>query len=307
MRKKTHEQFIQEVYDLYKDEYTVSGKYINTDTKILMKHNKCDNTWMSTPYDFLGKKSHCPECAKLNLSKLKTKSSVQYKKEVFDLVGDEYTVLGEYTANNKSILMKHNKCGREYTVRPINFLRKEGNRCFDCTLIKSNKQYKKEVFDLVGDEYTVLGEYKTTKIKILMRHDICGYEYRVRPMEFLSGNRCPKCAKTSKPSRKELALLSFIQSIYKGKIIHGDKSILEGKEIDILLPNKLLGFEFNGTYWHSRKFKPEGYHKDKTKRAAIKGAKLIHIAEKQWDKMNISIKSMVKNQIQMKENSINEY
>ncbi len=93
--------------------------------------------------------------------------------------------------------------------------------------------------------------------------------------------------KTTKQFKKEVS----------GGIIQGDRQILEGKEIDILIPELSLGFEFNGTYWHSDKFKPRGYHQNKTELAASKGICLIHISEKRWDKMNLSIKSMITNKI----------
>jgi hypothetical protein len=35
-------------------------------------------------------------------------------------------------------------------------------------------------------------------------------------------------------------------------------------EIDIYLPELKLGFEFNGLYWHSNKFKEKNYHLNKT-------------------------------------------
>ena len=36
-KRKTHDTFIKEVYDLVNDEYIVLGNYINNKTKILMK------------------------------------------------------------------------------------------------------------------------------------------------------------------------------------------------------------------------------------------------------------------------------
>ena len=41
---------------------------------------------------------------------LMLKSTEQYKQEVFDIVGNEYEVIGKYTGNKKHILMKHNLC-----------------------------------------------------------------------------------------------------------------------------------------------------------------------------------------------------
>ena len=44
-RKRTHDQFVKEVFDLVGNEYTVLGQYTNTDTKILIKHNICKHEY----------------------------------------------------------------------------------------------------------------------------------------------------------------------------------------------------------------------------------------------------------------------
>ena len=69
-----------------------------------------------------------------------------------------------------------------------------------CTLVFLFCFFKKEVFNLVGDEYTVLGDYVNNKVKILMRHNVCGNEYTTRPNDFQQGHRCPICLKNSKES-----------------------------------------------------------------------------------------------------------
>lgn len=52
-------------------------------------------------------------------------------------------------------------------------------------------------------------------------------------------------------SNLEIELQSFIESIYKGPIIKNDRKVLDGKELDVYLPEKNLAIEFNGLYWHS--------------------------------------------------------
>ena len=51
--------------------------------------------------------------------------------------------------------------------------------------------------DLVGDEYSVLGEYTNAITKIKVRHNTCGYEYNVRRNHFLNGRRCPNCSEST--------------------------------------------------------------------------------------------------------------
>lgn len=68
-RKKTQQEFNNAVYDLYGDEFIVTGTFQNTYTKIDLFHNKCSNTICVKPSDFLLKKTYCPYC---NQSALET-------------------------------------------------------------------------------------------------------------------------------------------------------------------------------------------------------------------------------------------
>jgi hypothetical protein len=68
--------------------------------------------------------------------------------------------------------------------------------------------------------------------------------------------------------------------IGKDLCILNDRTILDGKEIDIYIPSKKIGIEFNGTYWHSTEVKLDrNYHLEKSKLAEQKGVRLIHIYE----------------------------
>ena len=43
-KRKTHEEFVEEVEEKYKGEYTVLGQYTNNKNKILMRHNTCSHS-----------------------------------------------------------------------------------------------------------------------------------------------------------------------------------------------------------------------------------------------------------------------
>ena len=64
--------------------------------------------------------------------------------------------------------------------------------------------------------------------------------------------------------------------------IKSDRTVLSGWEIDIYIPSKKLGIEFNGTYWHSALYKDKNYHLNKSKLAEEAGIRLIHIYEHEW-------------------------
>lgn len=101
-------------------------------------------------------------------------------------------------------------------------------------------------------------------------------------------------------------VVDFIRSITSEQIIINDRKVLDGKEIDILIPSLSLAFEYNGVYSHiyrpnedtESRVKGRYYHLNKTLEAAKKNIKLIHIFSDDW-KYNPDIwKSIITNQLQ---------
>lgn len=93
-------------------------------------------------------------------------------------------------------------------------------------------------------------------------------------------NLLDKVAIRSSESRGEQEVLNFIGPDI---CVQHDRKILEGREIDILIPSKNIGIEFDGTYWHSTAAKTDrNYHINKSKLAEQKGIRLIHIYEYEW-------------------------
>jgi hypothetical protein len=106
-------------------------------------------------------------------------------------------------------------------------------------------------------------------------------------------------------SKLEKELVDFIKEIYNKEIITNDTSLLNGKEIDICIPDLKLGIEFNGTYYHSDFFKRDkNYHINKTKECNKKGVELIHIWDSDWIYKKEIIKSILKNKLHITDNKI---
>ena len=100
-------------------------------------------------------------------------------------------------------------------------------------------------------------------------------------------------------SGKELKLLNFIKDNYDGEIITSDRKILNGKELDIYLPEIKLAFEFNGIYWHNELNKDKNYHSEKTNLTKQQNINLFHIYEDDWDFRQNIIKSMILNKLNL--------
>lgn len=58
---------------------------------------------------------------------------------------------------------------------------------------KTHEQFVAEVEAMEGGDYTVIGTYNLSHLKLDMKHNVCDTIYPVRPSDFIKGNRCPKC------------------------------------------------------------------------------------------------------------------
>ena len=131
----------------------------------------------------------------------------EWKERVRELGSGEYEPLTPYVRNNEKVLLKHLPCGTEWSVEPNNFRR--GNRCPTCLYEKIRVpgrrlkltlgDFRQRVADKWGAEYTVLDdEYINNQTPILVRHNSCGHEWRIRPGSLLrtrGPSSCPRCAR----------------------------------------------------------------------------------------------------------------
>lgn len=224
-RSKSHEEFVSELNSIVPKEYEVLSNYINRKTPVKIKHIVCEFEWEVKPGAFLysckdnNSPSPCPNCNK-NRTPITTEI---FKKRVLDEVGDEYIVKGEYVSWDKKILIQHKtkECEHEYYVTPVNFLTK-GARCQQCYFKRRRKttdQFIQEVYDLVGYDYVVLGDYSGARKNIEFKHGICGNSFYMRPADFLFNNqRCPTCSRVQGAGKTTKKHDEFVQEVEK---IHG--------------------------------------------------------------------------------------
>lgn len=199
-RRKTHEEFVQEVEEKYHGEFKVLSKYKNNRTKILVRHY-CGHSWEIAPSKLLQGKG-CPVCGEKKRIASRTKTHEEFIKEIYDKYNDEYKILGKYINAKTKIKVRHNKCGYEWKVAPYNLLN-NGHGCPICgkekrikSRTKTTEEFVKEVKEKYGDEYKVLGSYINSSTKILIKHNCekCNFhEWEITPDNLLRGNGCPKC------------------------------------------------------------------------------------------------------------------
>jgi len=94
-------------------------------------------------------------------------------------------------------------------------------------------------------------------------------------------------------SKEELDLRDFIEEKYSGKIVSNDKTLLNGLELDVYLPELRTAIELNGDRFHSDLYKPKRYHLNKTEECNNLGINLIHIWLTDWYKKRDIVKSIL--------------
>lgn len=192
IKKSNTEEFKKYVKEQTGDEYEVVGQYVNNRTPIEIKHNVCGKILKMRPDNFKSGK-RCIFCMRKQNGIKDRKNPEVFKKQFEERANNEYELLDEYIKNTTKITIKHIKCGNVFKMTPMKFL--SGQNCPECygNKIKRHEKFLKEVFELVGNEYSVLGEYKNNREKLTIKHNECGFEYEVAPTKFLTGRRCPKC------------------------------------------------------------------------------------------------------------------
>lgn len=209
----------------------------------------------------------------------------------------------EYIDNRSKVKIRCPKHGI-FLQNPNDHL--NGSGCNEC---------KKEKLSLSIDEFITrsnnihnnkydysLVEYKNsyTDVKIIChKHG----EFKQSPHSHLKGHGCRKCSRTI--SRGEKELIKYVKSIVNDNVIENTKKIISPREIDCYVPNKKIGIEYCGLYWHSEKFKDIDYHLNKLKLCKERGIDLITIFEDEWIYKKDIVKRILKDKLGCGDEKIN--
>ena len=117
------------------------------------------------------------------------------------------------------------------------------------------------------------------------------YKYYIKEYKLYSlldfGDTCSKC---------EQEVFDSLQDLLPNvAIVQNDRTVLDGKELDILIPDYKVAVEVDGDYWHCSAFKEPRYHQEKTLECMKQGIELFHIFE--HEVFNPAIKADVINTV----------
>lgn len=315
-KKSTTETFIKKAKDIHGNTYDYSlVEYIDSATKVSIQCIK-HGTFLQSPRDHLSGKG-CIKCGGRC-----TDTTESFIKKAKNIHGNAYDYsLVEYVNNNTKVKIICPIHG-EFEQSPKTH--KKGSGCIKCgESIRLGKWNAKK--DVIKQK-----TQKTFKRKYGHNHpsraSIEHALHRLNDKEWLISQHHTN-SKTLKNiseeldvhlstvsnymkkwdipikynfvSDGELELVDYIQSIYDGEVQTSVRDLIHPYEVDVVLPDLKLCFEYNGLYYHSEKFDKcdKYYHKNKTDLLLNNGYNLIHIFEDDWLSKKHILKSLIKNRI----------
>lgn len=235
-----------------------------------------------------------------NLSSGHTKSCGCARQDRWlDIVGERFHMLKveEFLGkvNGKMSYLCKCDCGNTRTVSRTSLTQNKVKSC-GCTRVYSKPNYK----DIEGKPFNHLTAIKhTTGKKWLFRCD-CGNVKELDAYKVKIGHTtsCGCVCTSASGSAGENEIRDYLISLGI-KVEQHNRTILDGKEIDLYLPDFNLGIEYNGSAFHATVNNPfedkhKFYHRDKFVLAKEKNIHLISIFDVDWQKNSEKIKMYLK-------------
>lgn len=234
----------------------VEGDFSNSEKTLIFKCQNCEEEFDSSWNNIKAGKG-CPFCRGLRVSR-KNNLLVNFPEICLDWNYDKNKKSPEEYAcgSSKNTYWKCHLCSFEWNTSISN--RTSLNRgCPNCARLKSkgrpsarkktHEKFIQEIYNVVGDEYSILSKYLGTDKDILIKHNICEHEWKVKPQSFLSGNRCPRC-KFSKGEREIESFLLDNKIPNKSQMRFKDCKDKIPLPFDFYLPEHNLCIEYNGKH-----------------------------------------------------------
>lgn len=275
-------EFIQNAKRVHGDKYDYDkSEYINSKTKVCIICPKHGEFWQKAYKHICGQ--GCVKCyneKRHSILSLNTDVFIERSRKIH---GEKYGYDNvEYKNGHTKVCIICPKHGKFWQA-PNNHLR--GCGCPKCAIDENHLSTKSNKNVFINKSRLIHGEnydyhdvvYINNKTKVCIKCPIHG-EFWMKPNVHLSGCGCPKCGVyTSKAENEICNLISEIETETN------NRTILDGKEIDIYVPSIMLGIEYNGCLWHTEENgKNNNYHLSKTQKCNQKGIDLIHIFEDEW-------------------------
>lgn len=239
-KRKTQEEFEQEVLEKIGPDYKVLGQYKNKDTKIEMFHYVCGNYFLKRPHDIISKRSGCPYCNGNHYAK--------YNEQwVIMNTPFPYKYVKGYSKMSEKCIFYCDKCKKEFQQKPSRLINQKIYGCNCCkTKKKTHESFLQELGEECLKEYKILDKYVNSETKITFKHNPCGTEFKITPYNFIHKSNkkyCPICY--YKKSKGEIVINQFLESHnieYQKEFIFPNNN----KRYDFFLPELNSAIQYDG-------------------------------------------------------------
>lgn len=290
----------EEVKKIFKNvDYTLlSDTYINNMQKLEFRCDKGHVTYIKLSKLLLGQR--CNICDK----ELKSKSRIVYTQEdvVNYLNTKKYKLLTNYTRVHDKIKVECDN-GHIYDTTFSNVRIYGCRKCFFDKLAKTRKKDIELIRNtFMNNKYTLqTNEYENEYTRLTY---ICNNNHtnETNWKKFQTGCRCPDCNGSYSKAEKEV--LECIKSSYNGEVLENNRTILNGLELDIYIPEYKMAIEYCGLYWHTDDRIDKAQHRKKLDLCKSKGIRLITIFEDEWLNKKDIVKSKIMNALNKSNNTI---
>lgn len=291
-RTMSTEKLVEKSNEVHGGKYSYDkAVYVNADTKIIVTCPE-HGDFEQLPYVHLQGQG-CPKCNHKHLSL--DELIVEFRKVHGDYYDYSLAEKGKLKDKIKIICPKHGI----FEQAPSKHLNGQG--CPKCGIerrINSSKISKDDFVERCNKVHGNKYDYTETVIDGLRGKTtiICPKHGRFRqiPYDHLHGHGCPSCSVSL--SKNEEELYNYICSLIgEENVERRNRDILNGREIDIYIPELKVGIEFNGIVWHSEKFgKDRYYHLQKTEDCILKGVSLYQVFEDEYEEHKEIIQEKIK-------------
>lgn len=298
---------------------TKAIEYQNVKQKLILVCPLCQIDYQCSFFDFKRKDNKmCISCSKKQSSE---KKIINIKLEKIKQEFNDINIINEkddYLRDEK-IHCQCKKCNHIFYEAYHILLRKKNKQLLSCSLCnRENKKtrdrqktYQKTIEFCQNNNITfVSSEEQFVNGKELFICHKCNQEFHRLHKYFnreTYPNRtqlCQKCSNSNPVSSEEIKIRQLLEK-YNIDFENNNRSILDGKELDIYIPKHQLAIEINGLYYHSElNGINKNHHLDKTLACKQQSIQLLHFWDYEINNKFLIVSDIIKSKLNLLENKI---
>lgn len=306
--KKTYTIKDLKKYASLKKGQCLSDEYINSYHKYKWKCSK-DHVWEANWNNVLSKNNWCRECSKDIMRSVNLKYSINNLKKYAER--KEGKCISETYLTDKDKYLW--KCAKDHTWEARWADIKKNHWCPTCgniTRAKSKTKYNIEQLQRYAS--SMEGVCLDTKYRGLNAYYMwkCSKDHiwKSKWTNIIhEGCWCPTCSLLKVRSKAEEEIEQFLLDNNIKTINNYRPPFLEGKELDLFIPELNLAIEYHGLVWHSERFTKnissiKTIHEFKYLKCKENNITLIQIFQDEWEHKQDIVKSILLNKLNLVNN-----